>query len=62
MLRKLLITALVLGCSVPSSGCLIIAGAAVVAAKKKHDHNKACEAAAAGQIDTKDAPKDCDKR
>ncbi|HEX8233031.1 MAG TPA: hypothetical protein VF559_06790 [Caulobacteraceae bacterium] len=62
MVRKLLIAALVLGCSVPSSGCLVIAGAAVVAAKKKHDHKKACEAVAAGQpVDPEKAPKNCDE-
>lgn len=49
MLRKLMICAVVLACSVPSSGCLVVAGAAIYAADKKRDHQRACDAARAAQ-------------
>lgn len=63
MLRKLIVCVLVLGCSVPTSGCLVVAAGVVVAAKKKHDRDKACEGRNAGQGDRAKAPaKDCDKR
>ncbi len=65
MLRKLIVCALVLGCSVPSSGCLLMAAGVVVAVnKKKHNHEKTCEAMKAAQASDPSVvvPQDCYKK
>lgn len=61
-MRKLMVCVLVLGCSVPSSGCLILAAGAVVAVKKKKDNElAACETQAAGLELDQTRVVNCDK-